>query len=167
MSNYRETEHPLNHILQGTMPFLFIAVWFLDSFVLRTSTFLPRAIGLPIRLAVGMPFLAMAVYLMNGAHRMVFEDGERNRQLIDSGIYGRVRHPMYLGSLLVYVFFILTTLSIMSFLVWVPIFIVVDRMAAFEERYLLEHLGTDYAEYMSRVPRWLPRIRSGRSGPAG
>lgn len=166
MADYRETEHPWNHLLQGLMPLLVLAVWGMDSFLLRASTFLAERIGLGIRLAVAIPFLVAAIYLMNTAHQMVFGDPTQARKVINTGIYGRVRHPMYLGGLLVYVFFILTTLSIISFVTWVGICIVVDRMAAFEERYLLESLGRDYAAYMELVPRWFPRFRKTRPRPA-
>jgi protein-S-isoprenylcysteine O-methyltransferase Ste14 len=161
--DYRDTEHPWNHLLQGMMPVLFIAVWGIDSFLLRASTFLSEEIGLGVRLAVAIPFLVAAIYLMNTAHQMVFGDPAQTRKVIDTGIYGRVRHPMYLGGLLVYVFFILTTLSIISLVTWIGICIVVDRMAAFEEEFLLKSLGRDYAAYMKRVPRWLPRMR--KAGP--
>ena len=158
MPDYSETEHPYNHILQGTMPIAFLALWSLDSFVFRISTFLSEGVGLPFRIALGIPVLVLAIFLMNRAHQIVFGDPGGERRLIDSGIYGRVRHPMYLGSLLIYVFFIITTLSIISLVAWIAVCIVIDRMASFEERYLLGELGNDYVEYTKRVPRWLPRI---------
>ncbi len=167
MVDYRDTEHPWNHLLQGTMPVLFIAVWGIDSFLLHSSTFLSEEIGLGVRLGLATPFLLVAIYLMNTAHQMVFGDAAETPRVIDTGIYGRVRHPMYLGGLLVYVFFIIATLSILSFLTWLAIFVVVDRMVAFEERFLLECLETDYAEYMKRVPRWLPKFWRSTPDPSG
>ena len=135
------------------MPILFLVVWILDSFLLRISTFLSEDIGIVIRIALAIPFPLLAYYLMDWSHRMVLGEHEG---LIDTGIYGRLRHPMYLGSLMIYVFFILLTLSVLAFLTWVAIFAVYDRLAAYEERILLGDLGEEYAGYMKRVHRWIP-----------
>jgi protein-S-isoprenylcysteine O-methyltransferase Ste14 len=140
-------------MLQGTMPIVFLIVWILDSFFLHISTFLSEDIGIVIRITLAIPFPLLAYFLMNRSHKMVF--GE-HAELIDTGIYGRLRHPMYLGSLMIYVFFILLTLSILAFLIWVAIFLVYDRLAAYEERILLEDLGEEYAGYMKHVHRWVP-----------
>jgi protein-S-isoprenylcysteine O-methyltransferase Ste14 len=140
-------------MLQGTMPIVFLVVWILDSFILRITTFLSEDIDLVIRIALAIPFPLLAYFLMDRSHRMVFGDHEG---LIDSGIYGRIRHPMYLGSLMIYVFFILLTLSVLAFLTWVAIFITYDRLAAYEEKILLEDLGEEYAGYKKRVHRWVP-----------
>ena len=153
LPDHQDKEHPYNHMLQWTMPIVFIVVWILDSFLLRASTFLSEDIGIATRLALAIPFLFIAYYLIDSSHKMIFGDYEG---LIDTGIYGRLRHPMYLGTLMIYVFFILTTLSTMAFLTWIAIFLVYDRLAAYEENVLLKDLGGDYAEYMKRVHRWLP-----------
>ncbi|MBU7004404.1 MAG: hypothetical protein HXS50_02470 [Theionarchaea archaeon] len=135
------------------MPIVFILVLILDSTILHISTFLAEDIDIAIRLTMGIPFLFLSYYLMDRSHKMIFGDHEG---LIDKGIYGRLRHPMYLGTLMIYVFFVLVSLSILAILTWIAIFLVYDRLAAYEERVLLEDLGGDYAEYMKRVHRWFP-----------
>ncbi|MFX0054276.1 MAG: isoprenylcysteine carboxylmethyltransferase family protein [Promethearchaeota archaeon] len=83
---------------------------------------------------------------------------QEDHKLITSGPYGRVRHPMYLGifvytagliliasDLLVFVFF--------AFSIWVNY-----RRIPSEEEMMIEQFGDEYAEYMKRTGRLLPRF---------
>jgi protein-S-isoprenylcysteine O-methyltransferase Ste14 len=66
---------------------------------------------------------------------------------------------MYLGSLLVLLGFFFATLSLLSLLVWIGLFVFFDRMATYEERDLYRILGEQYFNYQRQVPKWLPHIR--------
>jgi methanethiol S-methyltransferase len=81
-------------------------------------------------------------------------------KLIESGVYGRVRHPMYLGELLILLGFSIATLSILSFAVWIVFFIFMDRMATYEEKDLSRILHQQYVEYQKKVSKWIPLKRS-------
>jgi len=81
-------------------------------------------------------------------------------RVIDSGVYGYVRHPMYLGLLLIILGFSISTLSVLSLAVWAALFLFLDRMAAYEEADLTRLLGKPYVDYMKRVSKWLPTKRS-------
>jgi protein-S-isoprenylcysteine O-methyltransferase Ste14 len=75
-------------------------------------------------------------------------------KLVDTGIYAVVRHPQYLGGILS---IFLTTL------LWHPhwLFALLGTLGAFvlyvstriEDRRLIEQYGSDYLDYMRRVPR--------------
>ena len=70
--------------------------------------------------------------------------------MIDTGLYGIVRHPMYFCTLLIFLSMPLVLGSLFSFvitLVYIPIIAVRIR---FEERLLAAELA-GYAEYMARV----------------
>ncbi len=149
-------EHPLNHSLQTTMPIVFLAVWVVDSFIVKFSTFLAERIFLPVRLGLAFVTLLIAFLLIARSHQGVFPKSADTPVMVDTGVYGRVRHPMYLGSLLVYVAFIFVTLSLLSLGLWVGVFLVYDRLATFEEENLLRILGDQYEGYRRRVRKWLP-----------
>jgi protein-S-isoprenylcysteine O-methyltransferase Ste14 len=76
--------------------------------------------------------------------------------LVDWSVYAFVRHPMYLGILLVYLGLATATLSIASLALLPAFFYAYDKFAAYEERMLVEALGEDYLRYMGRVRRWVP-----------
>jgi protein-S-isoprenylcysteine O-methyltransferase Ste14 len=95
---------------------------------------------------------------VNKSHKTIFGEGEEPGQVIDTGIMGSVRHPMYLGSMLVYVALFLTTLSIVCLLLFGIVFFGYNKMASFEEQQLEKLFGADYRQYKSRVKKWVPKI---------
>jgi len=75
------------------------------------------------------------------------------------GIYERIRHPSYLGLLLVVLGFSFTMNSIYSFFVFViPVFIAVIYRIMIEEKVLLNEFGDSYAEYKNKTKRIIPGI---------
>jgi protein-S-isoprenylcysteine O-methyltransferase Ste14 len=84
---------------------------------------------------------------------------EENQALITDGMFSRVRHPIYALSILL----MLVTVAIVP---TVPMLVVgavhVGLMvvkAANEERHMLACHGDDYARYLARTGRFLPRFR--------
>lgn len=82
------------------------------------------------------------------------------QQLLTEGIYGRVRHPRYLG-------FVLGVLAVafatdyLALYLLVPIFLLqIYWVTVLEERELVDRFGARYAAYQARVPRLLPRLRA-------
>jgi len=66
---------------------------------------------------------------------------------------------MYAGSILGYLGFALSTLSLFSLVYWVGVFLVYDYFATYEENDLIRIFGEDYLEYKKRVPKWIPKIQ--------
>jgi len=81
-------------------------------------------------------------------------DGLTQRGLITSGVYGLVRHPLYLAGI---IFFTLDPHITVNSL---AVAILADAYFLFgmfiEERRFLAIFGEEYALYMKRVPRMLP-----------
>jgi protein-S-isoprenylcysteine O-methyltransferase Ste14 len=141
---------------------VFLAIWALDSFVFRLSTFLARDVSLVIRLGASGLMMALAVYFMQAGHRAASHDARPSPGLITDGAFARVRHPLYAGSLLVYLAFVAGTLSLVSLAVWGGVFVFYDVIASYEERRLMEAFGPAYEAYRRRVPKWVPRLRPAR-----
>ncbi|MCW4045405.1 MAG: DUF1295 domain-containing protein [Candidatus Bathyarchaeota archaeon] len=156
-------EHPLNDTAQAVFLAAFLVVWGLDSFVFRFSTVLAGLVPLLIRLFFGVFSFSVGLYFVAKSEAAVFGKTLVGRigepKFIASGVYARVRHPMYLGSLLFLLGFFLATLSVLSLLVWVGFLIFFDKMATYEERDLVRILGEQYLNYQRQVPKWLPRMR--------
>jgi len=77
-------------------------------------------------------------------------------RVIDNGVFSLVRHPMYLGSLLVYLSLVIATLSAASLVLFLVVFVLYDVLASYEETDLLRIFGEDYEEYRRRVRKWIP-----------
>ena len=86
-------------------------------------------------------------------------------QLVTSGPYALVRHPMYLG-------WILTGMGgLLIYQTWTFVFIAVGFLglaarARREEQALEAEFGVTYQAYRQRVPGWIPRLRK-RDGQSG
>jgi protein-S-isoprenylcysteine O-methyltransferase Ste14 len=82
-------------------------------------------------------------------------------KLLDEGIYGRIRHPRYLGFTLGCLGWAVFASHVGSYLMaglTIPSLYLVTLL---EERELLERFGAQYAEYIARVPRVIPRLSVG------
>ena len=77
--------------------------------------------------------------------------------LIERGPYSFVRHPMYLGVILVAIgaFFIFHTWAMIIF---TPTAFTVILRARREEELLAKEFNNSWADYSRRVPAWLPRF---------
>jgi protein-S-isoprenylcysteine O-methyltransferase Ste14 len=80
-------------------------------------------------------------------------------ELVDTGIYGIIRHPAYLGHLmsLLGIGLILGNWVSLAILVVLPLAGILYRIHV-EERALLSHFGPAYQEYAGRTKRLLPGI---------
>ena len=148
-------EYPHSDQIQIVLLLLFIAGWVMDS-IAKFSTHLADSVPLPLRLLMAGVLMACGLLLISRSHRLVLDDVRDEPVLVDSGVYSLVRHPMYLGILLVYLGLLSSTLSIVSLCLWMGISLMYDRMATHEERDLIRIFGADYVDYQRRVPKWIP-----------
>lgn len=84
---------------------------------------------------------------------------QSEHQLVTHGLYARLRHPAYLGSLLwtIAVPLILSSASGLALAVGLYVPALRYRIAT-EERLLVAHFGSAYADYVKRVPALWPRL---------
>jgi protein-S-isoprenylcysteine O-methyltransferase Ste14 len=106
-------------------------------------------------------------YLALGAHGLIFDEAPSNPQLIDWGVYGVVRHPMYLGVLVILIGLFFWSSSLISISLWIGFFFFYDRMASYEEKDLIRIFGDQYGDYQKRVGKWFPRLAKHGSAARG
>jgi protein-S-isoprenylcysteine O-methyltransferase Ste14 len=83
---------------------------------------------------------------------------EREQPLVDTGLYGMVRHPLYVGALIMMVGSPLALGSLWALVVLVPGFVALAVRIVDEEQMLTEQLPR-YDEYTQKVPyRLLPHV---------
>lgn len=79
------------------------------------------------------------------------------QRLVNYGIFGWMRNPLYIGNFLIWMGFVVAS-GVLWFL---PIAIVIfaieyTLIVAYEEGVLESIFGAEYLEYKRRTPRWLP-----------
>jgi Putative protein-S-isoprenylcysteine methyltransferase len=80
-------------------------------------------------------------------------------RLKTDGLYEKVRHPSYLGLLLIIIGFSATMNSFYSFLVlFVPVFTAVLYRISVEEKVLTSEFGDNYLKYRSKTKKLIPGI---------
>ena len=82
----------------------------------------------------------------------------RGHGLATTGPYARVRHPQYVGFVLIMFGFLLqwpTLLTAVMFPILVTMYV---RLARREEREALAEFGDEYARYMAAVPGFVPHL---------
>ncbi|MCW4034116.1 MAG: isoprenylcysteine carboxylmethyltransferase family protein [Candidatus Bathyarchaeota archaeon] len=84
---------------------------------------------------------------------------EAKGKLVTSGIYSHVRHPQYLGFLLLTFGMNLEWTTFFTLLLWPVIAVVYYRLAKKEEQETEERFGEEYREYKQNVPMLIPRLR--------
>lgn len=82
-----------------------------------------------------------------------------NHKLVETGLYKSIRHPGYLGQLLIFVG-ISTSLSngLSILLMIIPISIGYIYRIRVEENFMIEQLGEEYLNYQKRTKKLIPMI---------
>ena len=151
-------EHRIGDAGQAIFAVLFVAVYVLDSFFLNFSTFLNDYVPNVIRVIAGTIVLIVSGFLSFNGMSIVFDEVREKPEVIRKGVFSIVRHPLYLGEILLYIGLICFSLSIASMVVWLLTTVILYKISCYEEKILLEHFGEEYRVYMKEVPMWLPRI---------
>ncbi len=129
-----------------------LIVWILDSFIFRFTAFV-YYIPFFVNVIIGVLIIVFGFWLMSKSS-FVFEGTEP--RVVDTGVYARVRHPMYLGMVLVHVGIWFISLSLVTLIPLLMVFFGYNFLASDEERRMEAKFGTEYQEYKKRVGKWIP-----------
>jgi len=130
-------------------------------------------------LNLALDVLGVCIALLGQALRIVtigyeyIERGGRDRKvyastLVQGGVFGHCRNPLYLGNIMLAVGIALVVHSAAFYLIVLPVagYAYVAIVAA-EEAFLQEKFGDAYRDYCRRVNRWIPRWRGWSRSIAG
>ncbi|MFA5365068.1 MAG: methyltransferase [Candidatus Bathyarchaeia archaeon] len=107
-------------------------------------------------------FPVALVILVAGMLLIIFgwkEIHDSKGKLVTTGIYSHVRHPQYLGFLLMTFGMNLEWTTFFTFMLWPVIVFVYYQLAKKEEKEAEELFGEEYQKYKQKVPMLLPRLR--------
>jgi protein-S-isoprenylcysteine O-methyltransferase Ste14 len=108
----------------------------------------------PLVVAIGEAIRLWAVHHIGAISRT---RSDRLGPLVSSGPFAFIRNPLYVGNIFLWAGFALS-----AQLIWLaPIVVVLlaleyHAIVRWEEGLLSERIGEPYAQYVARVPRWLP-----------
>ena len=119
--DFRFSWYPLPKCVVIGATIIFLVAYILYAEVLRENTYLSRTIEL-----------------------------QENQKVIDTGLYGIVRHPMYSATLLLFISMPLVLGSIFSFIIFLAYPLIIAKRIKGEEEFLERELA-GYSEYKQKV----------------
>jgi protein-S-isoprenylcysteine O-methyltransferase Ste14 len=109
------------------------------------------------------PFHVLSFILIGGGFLLiasawrVLYAAQRSGTLATSGPYDYVRHPQYVGFVLVLTGFLVQWPTLLTLAMFPVLVVMYVRLARHEEREVRVELGAEYDRYAARVPAFLPR----------
>lgn len=156
----RPGEHPFGDLGQFLLLLLFGAAWVVDSSFLHTFAFLSSLLPWYLQHPLADLLFLLAVLLFISARRVITHHGQEPKKLITDGAFKYVRHPVYLAAILFFIGLTLYTISVLSLVLLVVVFVFYDYIADYEERLLEDKFGAEYRRYRQRTGKWFPRLSS-------
>lgn len=134
----------------------FSGVIFISGFIIAGLDFrfgwsaMPRAIKITASVLFLLSYGIYAEVIRENAYLSRKIEVQQNQKVIDTGLYGIIRHPMYMATILLFLTIPLILGSWFSFIIFLSYPILIGIRIKNEEEVLTKELG-GYAEYKQRV----------------
>ncbi len=102
-------------------------------------------------------FIGGGFILISAAWKVLY-DAQQGRTLAVAGPYSYVRHPQYVGFILVMFGFLLQWPTILTLAMFPVLTVMYVRLARTEEQDARSEFGNAYAKYAAEVPGFVPRL---------
>ena len=141
---------------------IFILLTFITPPVILPFTNGPKiAIPTVVALTLGIVLLALNFYIKIISQKQIgaIPALKKKEKVVVAGIYGVVRHPLYMSNGLLALGMAILFKSLCALLFSIPYFLLFLPIIYFEEKDLLEKYGKGYKEYKRKVPwKIIPKI---------
>lgn len=108
-------------------------------------------------------FIGGGFFLLSAAWRILFQAQKANT-LATTGPYAHIRHPQYVGFVLIMIGFLLQWPTLLTLAMFPILVFMYWKLSLHEEQAVAAELGETYGVYASKTPRFFPRIQSIRKG---
>ena len=113
-----------------------------------------------LRASIGTPIVLLSFYFESQSCSVLDNPQchpKEVKKLVTSGIYSKMRHPVYLGRMLMNLGFLII-FPILPMLAIAIVFVIVWYiMALYEEMYLSKKFSRNYKRYKEKVPMFIPK----------
>ena len=129
-------------------------LWYLLAGLTGENLFISIFLGflLPISNIIVLIGMFLIIFGWRKIHRA-------NNQLVTTGIYGHIRHPQYLGFVLITLGMNILWVTISTLLLWPILVSVYYRLAKEEDREMEKKFGEEFQKYKQIVPMFIPNFR--------
>ena len=130
------------------------------ALALALAGVVPLGWGVYLVMTVSLVLIAIGMTLLALGWAQVF--GARH-ELMTRGVYSILRHPQYLGLILIIVAFNVQWPTLLTLLMAPLLVVAYVRQARREDAELAARFGEAFARYAARVPAFFPRLRRRRA----
>jgi protein-S-isoprenylcysteine O-methyltransferase Ste14 len=102
-------------------------------------------------------FIGGGFVLISAAWRMLY-DAQKRHALATTGAYSYVRHPQYVGFILVMFGFLLQWPTLLTLAMFPVLTVMYVKLGGSEEREAIATFGEEYRAYMAKVPAFIPNL---------
>ena len=156
--NAKEEQHEQNLVVKLS------GIMFLAGFIVAGLGFhfhwytLPKSVVIGAAVVFLVAYILYAEVLRENTYLSRTIEVQKNQKVIDTGLYGIVRHPMYSVTLLLFLSMPIVLGSIYSFLIFLVYPFIIAKRIKGEEEFLEKELD-GYCEYKNKVKyRLIPFI---------
>ena len=143
---------------------IFSGIMFLASFIVAGLNFrfkwivLPTAVPIIASIIFLIGYILYAEVLRENSYLSRTIEVQENQKVVDTGLYGIVRHPMYMTTLILFFSMPFVLGSIISFIIMLAYIPIINKRMKNEEKFLIVNLA-GYHDYMQKVKyRVIPYI---------
>lgn len=129
-------------------------LWYLIITVIEKELFVSIFLG--IILPISNIIILTGILLVILGWRRVFRS---KGKLVTTGIYQYVRHPQYLGFLLITMGINVLWITFSTLILYPFLIILYYRLAKKEEKEMEDQFGEEYFKYKQKVPMFFPRLK--------
>jgi protein-S-isoprenylcysteine O-methyltransferase Ste14 len=109
--------------------------------------------------ALGMLFVLWGYWALGSNWAPSVSGVRKDTVLVTTGLYGFVRHPIYLGAFIFLAALSLIAANLFILLLTLALLALLYRSIDEEEAMLIARFGDEYREYMKRTRRFIPKFR--------
>lgn len=101
-------------------------------------------------------------WLLASAWKVLYE-AQRAHRLATTGAYARIRHPQYIGFVLIMTGFLVQWPTLITLAMYPVLVVMYAFLGRREEKEMLAQFGDEYRRYMRAVPAFIPRLGAPRT----
>jgi len=106
-------------------------------------------------------FIGGGFWLLASAWKVLYE-AQRAHRLATTGAYARIRHPQYIGFVLIMTGFLLQWPTLVTLAMYPVLVVMYALLGKREEKEMLAQFGDEYRRHMEAVPAFIPRLGGSR-----
>lgn len=101
--------------------------------------------------------IVLGLYIIGSAWAVLLK-AQKQHRLATTGFYARIRHPQYVGFIMIMLGFLLQWPTILTLIMFPILVIMYVKLAKIEERDMDSEFGKEYEAYVTKTPAFIPRL---------